>query len=104
MNAREMYHAVMQTACAAMCRRHASVRVSLPQVGAQDLVLHAPVHTADAVICKCHASIRVMTSVTRECAIPRVLGIRTRVLRTRGESRDGRAPFNREMNATDGCA
>ena len=99
-----MYHAVMQTACAAMCRRHASVRVSLPQVGAQDLVLHAPVHTADAVICKCHASIRVMTSVTRERAIPRVLGIRARVLRTCGESRDGRAPSDREMNATDGCA
>ena len=33
-----------------------------------------------------------------------VLGICARVLGTRGETRDGRAPLNREMNATDGCA
>ena len=33
-----------------------------------------------------------------------VLGICARVLGTRGETRDGRAPLNREMTATDGCA
>ena len=98
-----MYHAVMQTACAAMCRRHASMRVAASRVSAQGLVLHAPMHTADAVICKRHASKRVITSVTCEREMPRVLGICERILGTRGESRDGRAPFNREMDATDGC-
>ena len=80
------------------------MRVAASRVSAQGLVLHAPMHTADAVICQRHASKRVITSVTRERAMPRVLGICARVLGTRGESRDGRAPLNREMNATDGCA